>query len=253
MTSMRGNARTTKRLFDITRVPTGVFRAKALDYLDGSLICGIASAMRLLFRSQIHASAPPGMARALSQTFVRRCVELAEASADLCHSGKWLAAIIMARALIETVAAYDHFVKGLRREVNGGDLQRIHDFIHARSFAARDDHLLKLVDDPAVKATNILTQIEALKEFRASVRDDYDYLSEYAHPNALGTFLFFGSHNSAVDIVKFQADGFEPNDWFKLVGAACSTLAAASKASYEVEQLANRISALGRASKAKPS
>jgi hypothetical protein len=92
-----------------------------------------------------------------------------------------------------------------------------------------------------------------LKEFRASVRDDYDYLSEYAHPNALGTFLFFGSHNSAVDIVKFQADGFEPNDWFKLVGAACSTLAAASKASYEVEQLANRISELGRASKAKPS
>ena len=71
------------------------------------------------------------------------------------------------------------------------DLTKIKALIRDRAFATRLERLVE-ADTDSVKATNILTQVNALDRLVDDIRADYDHLSEYAHPNSLGTFLFFG-------------------------------------------------------------
>lgn len=183
----------------------------------------------------------PGMARALSQSYLFRCTEQAEAAAALCARGSWLSAMTVARSLLETIAAYRHQALKLADVVQTGDLQAIDGVLQAATFPTRHPELLARADDLAVQATNILTQIDALRAHRPSVRQDYDFLSEFAHPNALGNFLFFGKHTEAGDTVLFRPDGWIADESVKWVGAACYTLHAALEAADLMEGLAQNI------------
>jgi len=229
-----------------SRIPAGVFRNEALDHLD-QLVEDLRRRRATAITIQNEARfRPPGMARALSQSYLYRCVEQAEAAASLCGQHSWLSAMTIARALLETIAAYRHQAHKLAGVVRTGDIQAIHDILHSASFATRLDGLRTIANDPAVQATNILTQVDALRDHRPSAREEYDFLSEFAHPNALGNFLFFGRHDRERDVVQFRPDGWIPDEALKWVGAAVFTIHAAIIAADEIEALAQELSRLGQ-------
>ena len=234
-------------IFDRTQIPRDVFRPEALDHLDHLVdrLRGLRLE-ELSVRDPHNQFRPPGMARALSQSYVWRCVELAEATAALCNLGHWLSAIANARTILETIAAYDHLAGKLGSIVDEGNVEAIHDFLHAACFQTRIPKFIEESGDNVVKATNVLTQIDALaKKSEGSIREDYDHLCDFAHPNSLGTFLFFGKHNDETDVVAFCGKGWIPAEAFRWVGCMFSNLDVALSAAEEIEGLAQRISELG--------
>lgn len=233
-------------LFDRTKIPEGVFRKEALDYLDE--LIGRFNALKaetVVVTDPDTGFRVPGMARALSQRHIWRCVELAESSASLCHLGHWLSAMSNARMLIETIAAFSHITKALEPIVESGDVQEIHDFLHVKTFPTKLKSFIEAAGDDAVKATSVLNQIDTWDKWDSrSIREDYDYLCEYVHPNGSGTFLFFGEQDLSNGSVLFKKEGWIVNEAFGWVGNICSRLDVALNANEKMEALAIQISGL---------
>lgn len=157
----------------------------------------------------------PNMMRAQSQSFIIRELELANSIVSLANQQNWLSIVIVCRALIETIASYTHFTKRLASLVESGDVQAIHDFSHSVSFGTRLTHLADQVEDMNVIVTNILTQVDAVLDLNGNgIRENYNHLSEYCHPNTFGTFSFFGQHDNDTDTIIFSRKGHYPNEAF---------------------------------------
>jgi hypothetical protein len=86
-------------------------------------------------------------------------------------------------------------------------MEKIFAFVHTRTYATRLQRFIDFTQTPDVQAINVLTQIDAMKAIRAKVREEYDYLCENAHPNALGGVLYFVDLQTerATDTVIFHA------------------------------------------------
>jgi hypothetical protein len=188
------------------------------------------------------------MARALSQSHLHRCVEQAEAAAILCNEHCWLSAIVVARSLLETIAAYHHLARKIANLVRAGNIRATNDALLTASFATRDPELINQAGSDDVRATSILTQIDALASHHAGVRQDYDLLSEHAHPNAFGVFLFFSQESISRTNLEFRTEGWIAGKAFIMIGASISALHAALDASQTMEAAAQELSQLGQRS-----
>ena len=130
-------------------------------------------------------------ARTYCQDQLWRCLDLVEGAETLRLAGHELGTMLMVRAIYETVAAFVHFERKFASTMRPleaeEDLKRIYEFIHAKTFATRKENLLaKIGENEAVKATQVLNQIDEMKKIYPAARDDYDFLCEFAHPNAFG-------------------------------------------------------------------
>jgi hypothetical protein len=228
-------------LFDRSRIPAGVFREAALDHLD-QLVEHVRShctpTVALVDGDQPRS---PSVVQVLSQSHLHRCLEQTEAAALLCNNHRWLSAITIARGLMETIAAYYHLAQKIENVVRGGSIEAIYDALIAAGFATRDRDLIAHAATDAVRATNILTQIDALTAHRESARRDYDILSEHAHPNALGVLLFFSRQDTSQNVVSFRTEGWTADEAFKWTGAAIFVLHAALDAERKLETAAEVI------------
>ena len=82
-------------LFDRTQIPTGVFKDETLGLLDA-----VYDECKARQKDEIRPTSgrhPSEMADALLQSYLWRGVELAEATADMVHRGRWMPALILAR------------------------------------------------------------------------------------------------------------------------------------------------------------
>jgi hypothetical protein len=61
--------------------------------------------------------------------------------------------------------------------------------------------------DHFVTPRSVLTYIDRLDRTITGIRHHYDVMSEMAHPNALGHFLFFGDMDHATATASFSDDG----------------------------------------------
>lgn len=180
---------------------------------------------------------------ALSQSYIRRFIELAEASAALCQQGHWLSAITISRSLLETIAAYNAITIKLEGLVAEGNTAEIEKFTSTAAFATRLAPLIDFTGEPAVKAPNILSQIDKLKKIDGTpVRNDYDYLSEHTHPNSMGTFLFFGRLNKKNKTIDFCSKGWDPKSAVDWVTWVCSMLRVPLGNAAAIEKLAGQVS-----------
>lgn len=186
----------------------------------------------------------PNMMRAQSQSFIMRELELANSIVSLANQQNWLSIVIVCRALIETIASYTHFTKRLTSLVKSGDVQAIHDFSLSVSFGTRLTHLAEKVDDMSMIITNILTQVDAVLDLNGNgIRDNYNHLSEYCHPNTFGTFGFFGQHDNETDTIKFSRKGHYPNEAFYWVFSTFGLLSQTLIFKQTIDDLANEVTA----------
>jgi hypothetical protein len=151
--------------------------------------------------------------RAYNQAHLRRALMFIEAAHHHVSSGSGLVALTAVRCVFETVANFLDFEGELQALLSEGDLKKIHEFMRNRAHATRLENLKKAVGTPDVQAKSILTQINKMtKERRPKAREEYDYLCEYAHPNAFGGMLYFAHDDRSTDFITFSDRGQTPED-----------------------------------------
>lgn len=158
----------------------------------------------------------------MKRSFCRRFVDLADSASGLLDEDSVVSAAILARAQIETVGMAAFFVHEVSRMTRKGDLEAFEKRI-AQFFGGRTDtgeiakrvhvmdamrHLDKL-DQAYVKylwakypvMKGLFNAIEKAESAGLDIQDlvsrisamkNYDTLSEFVHPNALGTFFIYG-------------------------------------------------------------
>ena len=121
---------------------------------------------------------------ALSWRFAELCRDAFESR----QKDRIVSAILLTRAAVETCAALGY----LDRKVNGslklqtvGDLG---DYLERLIMGGRND-----LDGP--EAISVLTFIDSSEKVVEGIREGYDHLCEYAHPNWVGTGMLFSNLN----------------------------------------------------------
>jgi len=99
----------------------------------------------------------------------------------------------------------------------------IHTFTKFKAHQTRNKEFVRQHGED-VQAVNILTQLEKLKSVRAKVVDEYEFLSEHAHPNSLGANQYFASNPDANDVVTFSDGGQDPRSDLQWILIGCHML-----------------------------
>jgi hypothetical protein len=161
--------------------------------------------------------------RAYSQAYLRRCLSLFESAYKLFFTENVLVSLICVRAIFETVAAFCHFERQLQALLATSDLGEIFEFVKAKAHVTRISTLLRQHGD-SVKATSILTEISKLATVRPEVAEEYEFLSEITHPNALGVYHFFAAVPDQNDVVTFSDGGRDRRADLKWMLVGCHML-----------------------------
>ena len=141
----------------------------------------------------------------LQQSLLYRICALANGAADAWNANNVPAALIVGRALMETVALTEFVRSELLRLGEPMDMaaaERIDELCNQQLFSTRDEK--KVADGHGHMARNILTYIDKFDKKIPSIRETYDFLSEWAHPNGSGHFFTFGEIDKQTGSVTFQ-------------------------------------------------
>jgi hypothetical protein len=237
-------------LFDPARVPPDVVSSEGVRQVN-AMIERLRG--RLVDRLQI---AEPGtgfrlsnMIRSYTQAHLRRSLQYIEGAEEEVFASRGLVAISCVRSIFENVAAYYDFEQKLMPLLQEGNIKKIHEFVRARAFATRKPEYLDFTQNPAVQATNILTQIAKMNPLRASYTRDYEHLCEMAHPNSLGAVIYFQRLGQENDIATFHSEGPAPEDDLKWVLVGAFMLSYFEEAIQRVEDALPALSAKGAAEK----
>jgi hypothetical protein len=126
-----------------------------------------------------------GKANLLRAGLLHRTADLSETAIRLCAESRPLPALLMIRAVFETIAIYHHFheqINEVVRSANGDDIIHCIDkLVHG---LGRDG-----CEGP--EAVDVVTAIDELARLIKGVRMIYDDLTEIAHPNWTGTALHY--------------------------------------------------------------
>jgi len=157
--------------------------------LNASLPNGIEIAA-LTLKSKL-----PFKALSIRELLIHRVAALSSAAVDLFKQQQAIPAVILTRAIVETVAVMLVFHDRLDRFLKD-QLKDVADF---------DDFLMRCLlgskNNPEMPtATNILTFIDRVEKKVPGFRSVYDGLCECAHPNWAGTLGAFGE----IDREKFE-------------------------------------------------
>lgn len=94
----------------------------------------------------------------------------------------------------------------VERVVESGEMEDIDTFLSTVCLGGRSSSALKKPDGSKIEAFNILTAIDKVsKEFKR-YRENYEFLSDFAHPNAPGAMLAYGHIDKNKNIATFSFD-----------------------------------------------
>ena len=130
------------------------------------------------------------------ESLLWRIVQLGRSAFDSFANNKLASAILLTRATVETSAALWYLRAKLENTVQSKTLGNIRNDLTRLSMGSRVD------TDILPEAINVLNFVDLVGKDIEGFRDQYDRLSEFAHPNWAGTLLLF----SKVDETKGIAD-----------------------------------------------
>jgi hypothetical protein len=126
-----------------------------------------------------------------------RMAQLSRSALDSFEKKKLASAILLTRASMETAAALWYLAEIVER------------VIKAKAIGEIDQRLIKLLlgtktdTDLLPKAENVLNFVDCVDKTIAGFRHQYERLSEFAHPNWVGTALIFSRADKASGIAYF--------------------------------------------------
>ena len=127
-----------------------------------------------------------------------RFVEIADGLRACLDVNNTLGALVFARGMIECTAAHHQLNRTIRsapgRSAEDIDKDVMRLLMGTRFFSIGDSS-----ENNEVEAVNILTCLKHLDSKFEGVRDDYEYLCEFAHPNWAGTAGLFSIGDNTKD------------------------------------------------------
>jgi hypothetical protein len=241
-------------LIDHTIVPSGIASRQSVDQLN-------AVHARLTARMVDQITIPePGsgfrasnLIRVYLQAHMRRMLQLVEGAFVEFFDGRGVVAIMCARGLYEGLATVTDFEKELMPLIRGGDLQKVFQFTQEKAHATKLKLLVKKFDNPNLLAKNVVTMVGKLKNIRENIPREYDFLSEIAHPNSIGSINFFANMQNAEDAAYFSESGPDPRADMQWIFVAAYFLSDFEAVMDRIEAELPGLSARGAAARPKPS
>ena len=137
----------------------------------------------------------------LQQALLHRLTMLASGCANEWNAGNVLASILCARAIIETLCLASFIADEIKRFCGVNDIEGIEKLANDHLFATRDDEMI--ARHIGFQAKNILTFIDKFDKKMPGVREAYDFLCEFCHPNGSGLLMTYGVINRQTGAVTF--------------------------------------------------
>jgi hypothetical protein len=238
---MRGIA-----MIDPALIPAHVWPRRRIDQLNALLARLEARKVDRIIvpepESDFRAS---NIIRVYCQAHLRRCLVLFESAYGLFFTENGLVSLICVRAIYETVANFLHFEKQLQDKLAEGDLQAIFEYAKTKTHATRVEPLIEEHGEH-LKAISILTQIDKMVALRATIREEYDFLSDHTHPNSFGSVLFFAELPRDKDIATFRDGGPDPGADLQWILVGCDLLQHFEHALDRIEAALPALSQKGR-------
>ncbi len=123
-------------------------------------------------------------AAALRECIFKRIEELTANIFVMCSNNSLVSAMILQRALMETVALFWLFLKKLDVAIKTNKFDNLNDFLTKSLSGARSD--IATEEFNRTESINILTCLDSMDKVIPGYRECYDFLSEFAHPNSAG-------------------------------------------------------------------
>jgi hypothetical protein len=141
----------------------------------------------------------------LQQAFLYRVCALANGVAGEWNCGNIIASVTLSRSLLETIVVADYIrdeMLRLRDPMNREASDAIDDLCSRHLFATRNQAIID--SGSGISPVNILNYVDKFDKKIPSVREAYDFLSEYAHPNGTGQFFTYGELDRKTGRVAFH-------------------------------------------------
>lgn len=172
---------------------------------------------------------------------LHRIVALYDGAALAWNSGSTLAALLAARALLETNALFISFADQTEKFYKEGDLEGLNHLAQRGIFASRDKEWLTKA--PEYEAINILRHVDRLDRRVPGARKHYDRLSERCHPNMMGHQYMFGTLDRSDGTVRFS-DERDPTGNLRLLLGGVSMTPFVARRTGELQKLIEAVAEL---------
>jgi len=169
-----------------------------------SLIAEVVGRLESFERNLPRQIDPPALSRsklpfkalAYREALIWRVTELGRAALENCDRQRYAAAILLTRAVVETTAALWYLSNKLTSALTAKSIGDLDTYLMRLSLGNRYWH-----DFP--DAISVLTFVDVVDETVEGFRRQYDSLSEYAHPNYLGTTGLYSQNDAENILVNF--------------------------------------------------
>ncbi len=121
-----------------------------------------------------------------------RMVDTSEVAINLLRQKTLIPGYIMVRSAFETSALLFMVYERVNKAVKSKVLGDIDDYLNRASIGGRSPSTPTAPDGTRIEAFNILTAIDKLSNKFKNLRDEFEFLCEFAHPNCPGTLLSYG-------------------------------------------------------------
>jgi hypothetical protein len=177
----------------------------------------------------------------LRQCLAYRVTDLVEGAMSAWGEWKWLGALVIGRAAIETVALIHSIEDRIRKHLDAKQIQELDEFVTTQIHAAKaSDYLL----DEKFLASNIMNAVDRLDKTVPALRQYYDLLSEYAHPNSKGHYLFYGKLDEKRDAVEFSSGMTGARGTVRHVTSACLGIIIAQVSLETIDKMISEIAGI---------
>jgi hypothetical protein len=126
---------------------------------------------------------------------------LARGCADEWNSGNVACSMLAARAFLETIVLSSFIRDEAEKFVDARDIEALEKLFNEQLFSTKDPRII--ADGFGHKARSVLTYVDKFEKNIPGLRDHYEFISEWCHPNGSGHLFTYGGIDKQNGTVHF--------------------------------------------------
>lgn len=148
--------------------------------------------IRINFRDRSRTHKLPWKVESVQAALLMRTLEISEVSFNHLVDEKIVPGFILVRSAFETVAVHYWLYRKVSKSIADDDVKELNEGVLKAAIGTKDPKLKERFDW-TVDAINVLTAFGALEKDFEKLREHYDHLSDFAHPNHLGVVAAYSA------------------------------------------------------------
>jgi hypothetical protein len=138
----------------------------------------------------------------LQQALLFRVTMLARGCTDAWNNGNIVCSMLAARALLETIVLCNFIRDEAEDFADAGDIEAIEKLANEQLFSTKREEMI--AGGFGHKAKSILTYVDKFEKKIPGIREHYEFISEWCHPNGSGHLFTYGEINKQNGSVRFS-------------------------------------------------